>query len=352
MSFRKIIHIDMDAFYASVEQRDHLAYRGVPIVVGGLPHQRGVVATASYEARAFGIRSAMPSKKAKELCPHVIFVPPRFDVYKNVSNAIRSIFHRYTDLIEPLSLDEAYLDVTEDKQEIGSAITIAEEIKQAIKDELLLTASAGISTNKFVAKIASDLNKPDGLTFVGPSKIESFIAQLPIEKFYGIGSVTAKKMKSLNIYSGAELREASLATLIRHFGKVGKFYYDIARGIDNRPVQSARAIKSISVEDTFRKDLFDLDLLREELSILVDKLAVRLESKQLTGHTITLKIKFADFKQITRNYTHPTPIPLNKMKHHAFDLLDIAPIEGRGVRLLGIGISNLPDQLSSQLTLF
>src|ERR1700755_1960715 len=228
---RKIIHIDMDAFYASIEQRDHPEYRGKPIAVGGSPEGRGgVVATASYEARKFGVRSAMPSKKAVQLCPEVIFVRPRFPVYKEVSQKIREIFRRYTDLIEPLSLDEAYLDVTKDKQNIGSAIDIAKLIKQAIKYELQLTASAGVSINKFVAKIASDINKPDGLTFIGPSTIESFMEKLPVEKFHGVGKVTAAKMKSLGLHLGADLKNLSEEEMTKHFGKPGKFYYQIVRG--------------------------------------------------------------------------------------------------------------------------
>lgn len=223
----------MDAFYASVEQRDNPDYRGKPIAVGGSPEGRGgVVATCSYEARKFGVRSAMASRKALQLCPQIIFVYPRFDVYKTISRLVREIFHRYTDLIEPLSLDEAYLDVTEDKQGIGSAIDIAYAIKNVIKEELNLTASAGVSTNKFVAKIASDMKKPDGLIFIGPSKIKSFIEALPIEKFYGVGKVTAEKMKSMNIHTGADLKKLNEVELVKNFGKVGKFYYGIVRGID------------------------------------------------------------------------------------------------------------------------
>src|SRR5476651_446659 len=225
---RKIIHIDMDAFYASVEQRDFPEYRGKPLVVGGLPEGRGgVVATASYEARKFGIRSAMSSKQALQLCPHALFVRPRFDAYKEVSNRIREIFSRYTDLIEPLSLDEAYLDVTNDKLNIGSAIEIAKQIKQAIKDELQLTASAGVSINKFVAKIASDINKPDGLKFIGPSAIEAFMEKLPVEKFYGVGKVTAEKMKKIGLFTGADLKNLAEDDLVKHFGKVGRFFYQI-----------------------------------------------------------------------------------------------------------------------------
>lgn len=354
MSLRKIIHVDMDAFYASVEQRDNPAYNGIPIVVGGLPDQRGVVATASYEARAYGIRSAMSSRKAQNLCPHVIFVRPRFDIYKSVSNQIRAIFHRYTDIIEPLSLDEAYLDVSEDKLEIGSAIEIAKQIKAAIKTELHLTASAGVSTNKFVAKIASDMNKPDGLTFIGPSKIEAFIEALPVQKFHGIGKVTAKKMNSLGIFSGADLKKLSKAHLINLFGKVGNFYYDIVRGIDERPVQIFRELKSIGAEDTFTSDLTEEDELIAELKIIAQRVAKRLEVKQVQGSTLTLKVKFADFKQITRNYTHTSPIEIDQLESYAINLLKAAPIEGQAIRLLGVTVSNfhLPDAGTNQLSLF
>ncbi len=225
----------MDAFYASVEQRDNPEYRGKALVVGGLPEGRGgVVATASYEARRFGIRSAMPSKTALKLCPQAIFIRPRFEAYKEASRHIRKIFQRYTDVIEPLSLDEAYLDVTYDKLNINSAIDIARQIKQAIKDELQLTASAGVSINKFVAKIASDINKPDGLKFIGPSAIESFMDTLPVEKFYGVGRVTAEKMKKMGLHSGADLKKLSEKEMALHFGKAGKFYYNIVRGIDDR----------------------------------------------------------------------------------------------------------------------
>src|SRR5277367_3029321 len=250
-NYRKIIHIDMDAFYASVEQRDNPEYRGIPLVVGGLPQGRGgVVATASYEARKFGIRSAMSSKQALQLCPHVVFIRPRFAAYKEVSQKIRAIFSRYTDLIEPLSLDEAYLDVTHDKLNIGSAIEIAQQIKQAIKDELQLTASAGVSINKFVAKLASDINKPDGLAFIGPSAVEAFMEKLPVEKFHGVGKVTAVKMKSMDLHTGADLKQLTKNEMTKHFGKVGNFYYNIVRGIDDRAVQPHRETKSISAEDT------------------------------------------------------------------------------------------------------
>ena len=267
---RKIIHIDMDAFYASVEQRDNPELVGKPLVVGGLPEGRGgVVATASYEARKFGIRSAMPSKRAQQLCPDVIFVRPRFTAYKEVSNKIREIFARYTDLIEPLSLDEAYLDVTEDKQGIGSALEIAKQIKQAISSELKLTASAGVSVNKFVAKTASDMNKPDGLTFIGPSAIEKFMEELPVEKFFGVGKVTAEKMRSMGLHKGADLKQLTQDEMLAKFGKPGRFYYQVVRGIDNREVQPYRETKSVGAEDTFSYDLTEVD----EMNDALDKIA-------------------------------------------------------------------------------
>ena len=305
---RKIIHIDMDAFYASVEQRDFPEYRNKPLAVGGLADARGVLSTASYEARKFGIRSAMPTKKALELCPDLIVVFPRFEVYKGISVSIREIFRRYTDLIEPLSLDEAYLDVTIDKQNIGSAITIAERIKQEIKNELNLTASAGVSNNKFVAKIASGMNKPDGLTFIGPSKISDFIEQLPVEKFYGVGKVTAAKMNSMQLFTGADIKKLAEQELVKNFGKSGHFYFKIVRGIDDREVEPHRETKSLAAEDTFLHDLTTIPDMHTELEKIASKVAGRLEKYQLKGRTITLKIKFSDFKQITRNYSSPEPI--------------------------------------------
>lgn len=360
--FRKIIHVDMDAFYASVEQRDHPEYRGKPIVVGGSPEGRGgVVATASYEARKFGIRSAMSSKRAKELCPQVIFIFPRFSVYKEVSEKIREIFHRYTDLIEPLSLDEAFLDVTEDKLGIGSAIEIAQQIKKAIKEELQLTASAGVSINKFVAKIASDLNKPDGLAFIGPSRVEQFVEKLPVEKFFGVGKVTAEKMKKMNLHIGADLKKLTEAQLQKHFGKPGRFYYKIVRGIDNRLVQPDRETKSVGAEDTFPYDLTDV----EEMIIQLKKLSVlvvnRLQKHSLKGRTITLKIKYHDFKQITRSKSFEEPVDdADLILETVKELLTATNPEESKVRLLGISLSNfgeakrglLAEERNDQLTLF
>lgn len=356
--YRKIIHIDMDAFYASVEQRDFPAYRNKPIVVGGMPEGRGgVVATASYEARKFGIRSAMPSKTAQRLCKDLIFVYPRFEVYKNVSAAIREIFHRYTDLIEPLSLDEAFLDVTTDKKNIGSAIEIAKLIKKEINDELQLTASAGISVNKFVAKIASDIDKPDGLTFIGPSKIISFMEKLPVEKFFGVGKVTAARMKSMGLYTGADLKKLTEEEMAESFGKTGKFFYQIVRGIDNREVKPEREIKSLSVEDTYQEDLTGEDMILPELKILSERLARRLKKNELAGRTVTIKFKFHDFTLITRS--HSLPVLINeeeKIFETAASILAHAPVKDKKIRLLGIGISNFDSKTSGksgiQLKLF
>jgi len=350
----------MDAFYASVEQRDNPDYRGKPIVVGGSPEGRGgVVATASYEARRFGIRSAMPSKKAQQLCPEVIFIRPRFAAYKEVSQKVREIFSRYTDLIEPLSLDEAYLDVTEDKQNIGSAIEIAKLIKQAIKEELQLTASAGVSVNKFVAKIASDMNKPDGLKFIGPSSIPAFMEALPVEKFFGVGKVTAEKMKNMNLHTGGDLKKLSREALVSHFGKAGGFYYNIVRGIDERAVQPNRETKSLAAEDTFPYDLTGIDEMNAELDKIALIVCGRLQKYELAGRTITLKIKYADFKQITRSRSFARPVnDLPTVAATAKDLLLSTEPEGKPVRLLGISLSNFGEpghekkDLPGQLQLF
>ncbi|MCX2475792.1 DNA polymerase IV [Pedobacter sp. MC2016-05] len=346
---RKIIHIDMDAFYASVEQRDVPEYRGKPIVVGGKPDSRGVVATASYEARQFGIKSAMSCSKAYQLCPTAIFVYPRFDAYAAASKAIREIFSRYTDIIEPLSLDEAYLDVTEDKLGIGSAIDIAKSIKDAIKNELNLTASAGVSVSKFVAKVASDMNKPDGLTFIGPSKIKAFMEKLPVEKFFGVGKVTAAKMKAMQINTGADLKKLSEAQLIAQFGKSGRFYYKIVRGIDDRPVRANRETKSVGAEDTLSEDTNDDAVMHDLLRQISETVAKRLEKYQLKGKTVTLKIKFEDFKIITRSRSFPASI--NKAEtiyNEAINLLNEANIGFAKIRLLGITLSRFYDDMAEE----
>lgn len=355
-TLRKIIHVDMDAFYASVEQRDFPEYRGKPLVVGGQPNSRGVVATASYEARQYGIRSAMPCSQAYRLCPHALFVPPRFDVYKEVSRQIRQIFSRYTDIVEPLSLDEAFLDVTEDKQEIGSAMEIAKQIKDAIREELGLTASAGVSVNKFVAKIASDMDKPDGLTFIGPSKIEAFMETLPVDKFFGVGKVTAAKMKQLQLHTGADLKRLTEVDLVRLFGKSGRFFYRVVRGVDNRPVQSHRVIKSQAVEDTFSTDLFAFGDMIVELDRIAEKLWKRMTLRQLTPKTLTLKIKYTDFSQKTRSLSqaegYPDEESIRDTGRHL--LRQAVQDEERGVRLLGLSVSNFmqPEPGGGQLTLF
>jgi DNA polymerase-4 len=342
---RKIIHVDMDAFYASVEQRDNPDLHGKAIAVGGSPEGRGgVVATASYEARQFGVRSAMPSKKALQLCPHIIFIKPRFDVYKEVSGQVRDIFRRYTDIIEPLSLDEAYLDVTDDKQQIGSAITIAENIRENIKKELQLTASAGVSINKFVAKIASGMKKPDGLTFIGPSKVEEFMDKLEIEKFYGVGRVTAEKMKALGIFNGADMKKLSEQQLINHFGKVGKFFYQIVRGNDDRPVEPFRETQSVGAEDTFPEDLFEEEELHKELDRIAVIVAQRLEKHQLKGRTVTLKIKYSNFRIITRSKSFTEAVSDELVIGKTVkELLEGTMPPPRGIRLLGISVSRFNE---------
>ena len=356
---RKIIHIDMDAFYASIEQRDNPDYRGKPIAVGGSPQGRGgVVATASYEARKFGVRSAMSSKKALQLCPDIIFVRPRFDVYKGVSQHIREIFRRYTDLIEPLSLDEAFLDVTTDKQGIGSALEIARLIKQAIRDELQLTASAGVSINKFVAKIASDMRKPDGMTFIGPSKIERFMESLPVEKFFGVGKVTAGKMKHMGLHTGADLKKLTEAEMIRNFGKAGKFYYKIVRGIDDREVRPDRETKSVGAEDTFPYDLKTFEEMCDELDKISRIVCDRLQRHNLKGRTLTVKIKYHNFKLVTRSQSFGEGIDdYESVSASAKKLLEATNPEDVRIRLLGISLSNFHeaktrrDEISDQLTL-
>lgn len=338
---RKIIHIDMDAFYASVEQRDFPEYRGKPIAVGG-SSQRGVVAAASYEARRFGVRSAMSSAKAKQRCPALVFVKARFEVYREVSQHIRSIFLQYTDLVEPLSLDEAYLDVTENKKGIKSAIRIAMNIRQQINDETHLTASAGISYNKFLAKVASDINKPDGWKVILPEEAEAFLETLPIEKFHGIGRVTAQKMRSLGITNGADLKQVSQETLHHRFGKVGRYYYNIVRGVDERSVNPSRVRKSISAERTFDHDLQTHDELVAEVHRVAEILIDRMAKAQAQGLTLTLKVKYADFSLITRSVTQKQMInDIATIQSLAEELLCHIDIEENSVRLLGIGVSNL-----------
>lgn len=352
---RKIIHIDMDAFFASVEQRDFPQYRGKPLVVG-YSGARGVVAAASYEARVYGVRSAMASKTALRKCPDLIFARPRFDVYSAVSKQIRAIFYEYTDLVEPLSLDEAYLDITENKINNPSATLIAKEIKQKIKEKTRLTASAGVSYNKFLAKVASDMQKPDGLTVITPDKAEKFLEELPIDKFYGIGRVTAEKMRKMNIHNGADLKKLERYELIKCFGKYGGFYYDIVRGIDERIVNPDRIRKSLGMENTFQRDLDNLREMFEELSNLTDAFVDRLDKYKTYGRTLTLKIKFGDFRQITRSKTFPYKFDNKDLIYQTAEALLINAITDQEVtiRLLGLTVSNLDEpeiNMNGQLSL-
>jgi DNA polymerase IV len=353
-SLRKIIHVDMDAFYASVEQRDQPHYRGKPIVVGGTPEQRGAVAAASYEARKFGIRSAMPTRTALQRCPHLVIVKPRFDAYRQVSQQIRAIFQHYTDWVEPLSLDEAYLDVTQNKMGIASAVAIARQIQQQIWQETQLTASAGVSINKFLAKIASDINKPNGLYVILPEQADAFLDTLPIARFYGVGQVTAAKMQALGIHTGADLKQWAEADLVERFGKLGRYYYQVVRGQDNRPVNPDRIRQSIGAERTFETDLTDAKHMLESLEPIAQEVYQRLSQHQSGGYTLTLKLKYANYQQITRSRTVPTEIQtMAAILALAQELLQTylqQQTEQQGdrpssptpaVRLLGISISNL-----------
>ncbi len=329
----------MDAFYASVEQLDHPEWRGKPLVVGG-NEARGVVAAASYEARKFGIFSAMPSVLAARKCPELIFAKPRFDRYKEISMQIREIFLEYTDLVEPLSLDEAFLDVTENKVGLKSAILIAKQIRAKIKERTGLNASAGVSYNKFLAKIASDLNKPNGQAVILPEEAEAFLEKLPIGKFFGIGKVTAEKMQNLGIHNGKDLKDYSLQFLTKKFGKSGHRYFNIVRGIHLSEVQPHRIRKSLSAENTFETDLIQPDDLKNALKSVKDELIRRVEKSGIKGRTVTLKMKFSDFTQQTRSKTvehFPEPDAIWEL---AQELLNQEEIP-KPVRLLGLGLSNL-----------
>jgi DNA polymerase-4 len=337
---RKIIHIDMDAFYASVEQMDNPELRGKPIAVGG-SENRGVVAAASYEARKFGVRSAISGVMAKKNCPELIFVSPRFDRYREISSKIHKIFHEYTDLVEPLSLDEAYLDVTNNKKGIPSATLLAQEIRARIFNEVGLTASAGISINKFVAKIASDYNKPNGQKTVNPDEVISFLEELPIRKFYGVGKVTTEKMYQLGIFTGLELKGKSLEFLEKHFGKSGSFYYNVVRGIHNSEVKSDRITKSVAAEHTFDSNLSSEIFMMEQLDNIANALVRRLKKLNIAGKTITLKIKYSDFTQQTRSKTLPYFISDKGLIIETVKELLYQERMKDSVRLLGISVSNL-----------
>lgn len=353
---RKIIHIDMDAFYAAIEQRDNPQYRYKPLIVGGKPDSRGVVATCSYEARQFGIHSAMASSKAYRLCPQAIFVKPRFEVYQEASAIIRSIFSRYTDSVEPLSLDEAYLDVTDSLLFQGSATLLAKQIKTDIRQQTRLIASAGISYNKFLAKIASDHGKPDGLCLISPEQGEAFIAQLPIGKFHGVGPATEQKMLQLGVSNGAQLKQLPLDVLRQHFGKAAEQFYNIARGIDHRPVNGQRVRQSIGSETTFEHDISDPQLIFEQIQQLFEKCLLKVSEKNQQAYSLTIKVKYHNFVQITRGRTLSQPLGNDANSRYLIrDLLNNTAVGNKKIRLLGVTLSGLqqPDPRHfQQLDLF
>lgn len=334
----------MDAFFASVEQRDHPELRGLPIAVGH-DGPRGVVSTASYEARRFGIHSAMPMTRAKRQCPNLVVVPGHYETYKKVSEQIRAIFHDYTDVVEPLSIDEAFLDVTTNKRGIDLAVDIASEIKRRIREELNLTASAGVSYNKFLAKIASDYRKPDGMTVVHPNRADEFIAALPVTKFWGVGPKTAERMHYMGIFTGSDLQKCTLSHLTEVFGKMGRTYYDFARGIDLRPVETERVRKSVGCEHTFEQDISTRAAVLIELYHIVLELVARLDKDQFEGHTLTLKIKYGDFTQITRSLTVQKTLTSKDDIHPLAKRLlkDVDFSTAKPIRLMGLAVSN-PSQ--------
>ncbi len=347
MNYRKIIHVDMDAFFASVEQRDFPKYRGRPLVVGGVS-KRGVVSAASYEARKYGIYSAMPVFQAEKLCPHLVVVPGRHDVYKEVSKQVNGIFKRYTDIIEPLSLDEAFLDVSNNKIQLPLGSLIAKKILAEIKAETQLTASAGVSYNKFLAKIASDVNKPNGMFVIEPKDAQEFLDNLRIEKFFGIGKVTAERMHEIGIFFGRDLRSRSKDRLRQYFGKSGVVYYDLCRGVDLREVNPYRKAKSVGAESTFSENISDKEEMKRRIVVIADILWKRILHRQKFGKTLTLKLKFADFKQITRSKTVAYLINSpDKIKKIAFDLLEQLDLRTVSVRLIGISVSNMELRKSS-----
>ncbi len=344
---RKIIHIDMDAFYASVEQRDNPELRGKPVAVGG-SRERGVVAAASYEARKFGVHSAMPSITARRNCPDLIFVKPRFDVYRAVSHQIRAIFAEYTQLVEPVALDEAYLDVTENLKRIPSATEIARQIRSRIRAETELTASAGVSYNKFLAKMASNERKPDGLFVITPKNGPAFVDDLPVGKFHGIGPVTSAKMERLGIHKGSDLKAQTLSFLQQQFGKVGPYYYNLARAIDERLVCANRIRKSVSAENTFATDLCTLDEARAAVKPLIEQVWSYCEESTIRGRTVTLKARYADFRQVTRSRTGQNPFTTEAaIEAVVYSLLEAIFPVSKGIRLLGVTLSSLGDESRS-----
>ena len=345
---RKIIHVDMDAFYASVEQMDNPDLRGKPVAVGG-NEIRGVVSAASYEARKFGVRSALSGTQAKKYCPELIFVKPRFDRYKEISQKIRKIFHDYTDLVEPLSLDEAYLDVTQNKKGNPSASLIAQEIRLRIFNEVGLSASAGISVNKFIAKVASDVNKPNGQKTVPPDEVISFLEDLPIRKFYGVGKVTTEKMYQLGIFTGLDLKSKPIEFLEKHFGKSGTFYFNVVRGIHNSEVKPNRITKSVAAEHTFDENLTSEIFMQERLETIAAELDRRLKKHKIAGKTVTLKIKYSDFTQQTRSKTLPYFISDKSLLFETVKELLFQERMKDSVRLLGISLSNLNTEIKKTI---
>ncbi len=353
---RKIIHIDMDAFFAAVEQRDFPELKGKPVIVGGQPNTRGVVAASSYEARKYGIHSAMPCSRAYQLCPQAMFVRPRFSAYKQVSEEIHAIFNEYTDLVEPLSLDEAYLDVTDTRLCDNSASLMAKELRAKIFERLRLTASAGISFNKFLAKLGSDQNKPNGQFVILPGEAERFLKDLPIGRFHGVGKVTEAKMKAAGINTGGDLKNKSLLQLQELLGNSAEYYYNIARGIDDRTVSSNRVRKSLGAETTFQHDLSNIDEMIQQLYNLLDDVLESLSQRELLACTFTIKVKYSDFTQVTRSYTGDTVISVSDTARQLIPvLLAKTDADRKPVRLLGVSFSNLMDQkdcTSHQLSLF
>jgi DNA polymerase-4 len=349
LPIRKIIHVDMDAFYASVEQMDRPELRGKPIAVGG-SRERGVVAAASYEARKFGVYSAMPSVTAARRCPGLIFVAPRFDRYSEISRKIREIFYEYTDLVEPLSLDEAFLDVTENKKNHPSATLLAQEIRERIRLEVGLNASAGISINKFMAKIASDINKPNGQKTIPPEEVIPFLEKLPIEKFFGVGKVTATKMNKFGIFTGKQLKEHSLKTLTLYFGKSGQHFYDIVRGIQHSEVRPDRIRKSIAAERTFSSDLASEQFMLEQLDRIADELEKRLIRSNVKGKTITVKLKYSDFTQQTRSKTVHEFVNRKAEFFPVVEELIRQETPKQAVRLLGISVTKLDSEEEASIS--
>ena len=349
---RKIIHVDMDAFYASVEQRDNPQWRGLPVIVGGKPDGRGVVAACSYEARAFGVHSAMPSAEAGRRCPQAIFVKPRFERYKAISQQVHAVFREFTDIIEPLSLDEAYLDVSDVELLAGSAVRMAREIRAMIRERTGLVASAGVSYNKALAKLASDHDKPDGLCCVLPGEGEHFVSALPVGRFHGVGRVTEEHMLSLGIQTGADLRAWSLEDLVREFGKSAMWYHGLARGVDERPVRVSRVRKSIGSERTFGTNITESKAMLEVLMPLSEEVLDSLESRALLASTVTVKVRFADFETLTRSHSVSSGLVERRVMRRCVPYLLERALRGHPhpqVRLLGVSLGGLSPQDGSEL---